>query len=130
MKKFAFIMSLSLAAVSANGLAVSSVNTAVDVPCTGETDCQAKWERAEQWVRRNSQWPVKTFSDTVIETEKQRFRRYSSPYYRIIKEPRGEQTVIRFEASCMPSVQCSPDIGSVQKAFTGFVAGSGGGATE
>lgn len=126
MKRSAFIVSMSLAAVSASGLVDASVNTVVDLPCTGETDCQAKWQRAEQWVRRNSQWPVKTVSDTVIETEKQRFRHYSSPYYRIIKEPRGEQTVIRFEASCLPSVQCSPDIGSVQKAFTGFV----GGATE
>lgn len=126
MKVTAFIVSTSLAAVSANGLAASSVNTVVDLPCTGETDCQAKWQRAEQWVRSNSQWPLKTVSDTVIETEKQRFRNYSSPYYRVIKEARSDQTVIRFEAGCLPSVQCSPDIGSVQKAFTGFV----GGATE
>lgn len=124
MKTSAFIVSMGLAALSANGLAASSVNTVVDMPCTGETDCQAKWQRAEQWVRSNSQWPLETVSDTVIETEKQRFRNYSSPYYRVIKEARGDQTVIRFEASCLPSVQCSPDIGSVQKAFTGFVGGA------
>lgn len=124
MKMSAFVVSMGLAALSANGLAASSVNTVVDMPCTGETDCQAKWQRAEQWVRSNSQWPLQTVSDTVIETEKQRSRNYSSPYYRVIKEARGDQMVIRFEASCLPSVQCSPDIGSVQKAFTGFVGGA------
>lgn len=126
MKRSIVFASMCFAAVSANGLAASSVSTVVDMPCTGEMDCQAKWQRAEQWVRSNSQWPLKTVSDTVIETEKQRFRNYSSPYYRVIKEARGDHTVIRFEAGCLPSVQCSPDIGSVQKAFTGFV----GGATE
>ncbi|HEY9199635.1 MAG TPA: hypothetical protein VIR60_09725 [Gammaproteobacteria bacterium] len=126
MKNSVVVLSVCLAAMSANGLAASSVNTVVDLPCTGETDCQAKWQRAEQWVRSNSEWPLQTVSDTVIETEKQRFRNYSSPYYLVIKEARGDQTVIRFEAGCLPSVQCSPDIGSVQKAFTGFV----GGATE
>jgi len=124
MKMSVVIVSMGLAAASANGLAASSVHAVVDVPCTGESDCQAKWQRAEQWVRSNSQWPMKTVSETVIETEKQRFRNYSNPYYRVVKEARGDQTVIRFEASCLPSVQCSPDIGSVQKAFTGFVGGA------
>lgn len=124
MKMSVVIVSVGLAAMSANGLAASSVHTVVDLPCTGEPDCQTKWQRAEQWVRSNSQWPLKTVSDTVIETEKQRFRNYSSPYYRVIKEARGDQTVLRFEASCLPSVQCSPDIGSVQKTFTDFVSGA------
>lgn len=122
MKKSAMFVCLGLMAFSAHSAASSSAPTApADVLCTEESDCQAKWQRAEKWVRDNSQWPVKAASDTVIETEKQRHRNYASLYYKITKESQGGQTVIRFQAGCLPSVKCSPDVESAREAFNRFI---------
>jgi|GEM_PF-5544658 len=91
------------------------------ITCANDTDCRNKWQRAEQWVRTHSHWPVKTVTETLIETERQRFRNYSRPYYRITRKTRDEQTVIRFEAGCLPSVHCAPYPAKAREAFSRFV---------
>lgn len=97
----------------------SASNSAVT--CINDADCHSKWLRAEQWVRTHSHWPVKTVTETLIETERQHFRNYSRLYYRITRETRDEQTVIRFEAGCLPSVHCAPDPAKAREAFSRFV---------
>lgn len=60
---------------------------------------------------------MKTVTETMIETEKQRFHNYSHLYYRITGETRDGQTVIRFDAGCLPSVHCVPDPDAARAAF-------------
>ena len=54
--------------------------------CNGEKDCAAKWEMAQFWVSRNSEYKIQTSTNVIIET-------YSSPDRRIdvrvTKEPMG-----------------------------------------
>lgn len=74
-------------------------------------------------MRSHSEWPVKTVSDILIETEKQRFRNYSRLYYRITREEQDGNTVIRFDAGCLPSVHCNSDPNEAREAFNRFVRG-------
>ena len=81
------------------------------------------WQRAEEWVRSHSEWPGKTVSDTLLETDKQRFRNYSRLYCRIIREKQDGDTMIRLEAGCLPSVHCNSDPNEAREAFNRFVRG-------
>lgn len=122
MKLSALIVCFGLSPLAGQSAAsASDAAENADVLCMGDEDCQMKWQRAEKWVRDNSRWPIKTASDTIIETEKQRFRNYSSLYYKITKEQHDGTTVIVFQAGCLPSVQCSPDVESAREAFNRFV---------
>lgn len=100
------------------------------VICTSDADCRDKWQRAEEWVRSHSEWPVKTVTDTLIETEKQRFRNYSRLYYRITREKQDRDTTIRFEAGCLPSVHCNPDPKEARADFNRFISGEQVGSVE
>ncbi|BCO31284.1 hypothetical protein TspCOW1_13870 [Thiohalobacter sp. COW1] len=95
------------------------------VNCAGEADCRVKWQRAEQWVRSHSEWPIKTATETLIETQRQRFRNYSRLYYRITREKQEGNTEIRFDAGCLPSVHCNPDPEAARAEFNRFVRGGG-----
>lgn len=99
--------------------AVTASNPAVT--CTNDADCRDKWQRAKEWVRSHSEWPIKTANETLIETEKQRFRNYSSLYYKITRGQQDGKTVIRFEAGCLPSVRCNPEPSKAREDFNRFV---------
>jgi len=113
----AFIVAASPVVAAAD----SASNSAVT--CSNDADCHSKWLRAELWVRTHSHWPMKTVTEMLIETERQRFRNYSHLYYRITRETPDEQTVIWFEAGCLPSVHCDPDPVVARAAFKHFVRG-------
>lgn len=122
MKSFAILGVISAFIVAANPMVAGADTTSNSgVTCTNDADCRSKWLRAEQWVRTHSHWPVKTITETLIETERQRFRNYSRLYYRITRETRDGQTVIRFDAGCQPSVHCDPDPSEAREAFNHFV---------
>lgn len=117
------LYSLCIAAfVASQGAAFATANATNEVTCSNGKECEIKWQRAEQWVRENSKWPIQRATDSVIETERQRFRSYSSLYYRITKEhtPTG-QALIRFDAGCLPSVHCDPDPAAARTAFISHV---------
>lgn len=122
MKLFAILGIVGAFTIAYNPMAFGA-DTASNsaVTCTNDADCNNKWQRAEQWVRTHSHWPLKTVTETLIETEKQRFRGRSRLYYQITREARGGQAVIRFEAGCLPSVHCAPDPAEAREAFIRFV---------
>lgn len=124
MKTFTISGIIGLTMLTAGPLVLAAdAATSTGVICTGEEDCRVKWQRAEEWVRSHSEWPVKTVSATLIETEKQRSRNYSSLYYRITKEKQDGNTVIRFDAGCLPSVHCDPDSKEARAEFNRFISG-------
>lgn len=121
--KTSALYAFCLAALLAGpGTAHATASPADAATCDGEDDCRIKWQRAEQWVRDHSKWPIQKVTETVIETERQRFRNYASLYYRITKErtPDG-QTLIRFDSGCLPSVHCNPDPAAARAAFISHV---------
>lgn len=122
MKSVAILGVIGALIIAANPMVAGADATSnYVVTCANDADCRNKWQRAEQWVRTHSHWPVKTVTETLIETEKQRFRDHSRLYYRITREARDGQAVIRFEAGCLPSVHCAPDPAEARETFIRFV---------
>lgn len=100
----------------------SSLSNTVSVSCISEADCAEKWQRADQWIRQHSYWPINRSDHIVIETERPRSRWYSRTRYRVVKETTsGTTAVIRMEASCRPSVYCNPNTGQARAAFVRFL---------
>jgi hypothetical protein len=92
------------------------------VSCISEADCAEKWQRADQWVRQHSYWPIKRSDNEVIETERARSRWYSRTHYRVVKEAMSATTAgIRLEAGCEPSVYCSPNPEQARADFARFL---------
>ena len=99
-----------------------SLSGSASVRCTSETDCIQKWQRANEWVRRHSYWPIRRSDDEVIETERASYRWYSRTYYRVVKEATSNNMAeIRMEASCLPSVYCSPNPEQARAAFVQYL---------
>ena len=92
------------------------------VVCASATDCAEKWQRAEAWLRTYADWPIRTRSETVIETERPRSRWYSRTHYRVTRTPSNGGAVIRMQASCQPSVYCAPDPEAARTAFYRYLA--------
>ena len=100
----------------------ASISSPASVVCTSETDCIQKWQRANEWVRRHSYWPIKRSDNEVVETERAHSRLYSRTYYRVVKEGKSDASaVIRFEASCLPSVHCNPSTAKAGAAFVRYL---------
>ncbi len=122
MKAFAMLGIIGLTMLASAPMVFAADTSAnAGSTCAGEADCRVKWQRAGQWVRSQSEWPVKTATETLIETQRQRFRNYSRLYYRITRVEQEGNTVIRFDAGCLPSVHCNPDPEVARAEFNRFV---------
>jgi hypothetical protein len=100
----------------------SYASNPVTVKCVSETDCTEKWQRADQWIRKHSQWPIKRSDNEVIEIERARTRWHTRTYYRVTREATGDTMAkIRMYASCLPSVNCSPNETEARAAFARFL---------
>ena len=116
-----FIVMLTGCATTESG-SDSSMSSTASVACVSETDCIQKWQRADEWVRRHSYWPVKRSDSEVIETEQARSRQYSRTYFRVVKETTSNNMAeIRMEAGCLPSVYCSPNTEQARAAFVQYL---------
>lgn len=87
------------------------------VTCDSRAECDALWKRAESWVRKHSYWPIRMRTDTVIETDRPRARRYWRTHYRVTRTPTNDGAVIRLQARCERSIYCAPDPQAAQLAF-------------
>ncbi len=121
MKLFTKLNVIIIALFTSMPMAVGAKPSANDVQCVGQQDCDLKWQRAERWVGQNSVWPIKTTSETVIETQRQRGSGYANLYYRITRETQDGNTVIQFHAGCLPSVFCKPNPEKAREAFVQFL---------
>ena len=100
----------------------SSWSNTVSVSCISEKDCAEKWQRADQWIRQHSYWPIKRSDHEVIETDRPRSSGYSRTRYRVVKETTSGTTAeIRMEATCLPSLHCSPNTEQSRAAFVQYL---------
>ena len=118
------------------------------VACRRGPECDAKWQRALEWVRVNSRWKVLEATDAVIKTEGPRDTLV--PAFTIWRFGRTDEPgseVIVFEAGCSPErvgvavdhmpprgprwrnvsgadakhTECSPPVGDLEASFVRFV---------
>ncbi|MFZ5619702.1 MAG: hypothetical protein ACOY5W_01620 [Pseudomonadota bacterium] len=125
MKQLSVVVPLFLAGCATTGAGVESGTAGVQpdgVACASATDCAEKWQRAEAWLRKHADWPIRTRTEQVIETERPRSRWYSRTHYRVTRTPSDGGAVIRIQASCQPSVYCAPDPEAVRTAFYRYLA--------
>ena len=117
------IVMLTLTGCAATGPdQATSLTGTTSVACISETDCAQKWQRADEWIRKHSYWPMKRSDDAVIETERPRFRMYNRTRYRVLKETTSNTMAeIRIEASCQLSVYCSPNTEQARAAFVQYL---------
>lgn len=54
--------------------------------CVGEKDCNAKWDAAQYWVSRNSDYKIQTSTNIVVETYNSHDRGIAA---KVTKEPMG-----------------------------------------
>ena len=122
------------------------------VVCLRGPECDAKWQRALEWVRVNSRWKLLEATDAVIRTEGP-FDTLA-PAFTIRRFGRSQEPdtqVIVFEAGCSPGrvgvavdhmpprglrwrnvsgaqakhTECSPPVGDLEASFVHFVSAGG-----
>ena len=121
MKSFAILGTLGIVLLAVNPMMAAAKSADAGVPCSSQEDCNKKWQRAEQWVRQNSVWEIRTVSEDLIETRRQSGSGYSNLYYRITKEKQDGQAKIQFSAGCLPSVYCNPNPDKAREAFNQYI---------
>ncbi len=147
------ILGLLLLAVACIGRGAITIEKAPEtVGCRRGAECDAKWQRALEWVRVNSRWKVIESTGAVIRTEGPLDS--LAPAFVIRRFARSEEPdsdAIVFEAGCSPErvsavvdhmpprgprwrnvsgadakhTGCSPPIGDLEESFVRFVNGSG-----
>jgi hypothetical protein len=94
------------------------------ITCTAGPDCDAKWSRALAWVSNNSQWPIETHTDVVIET-KPSINSSALPGFKVTKVASGSGSYeIRFQAGCASYFACTPTVEESRAQFAEFVSAS------
>ena len=122
------------------------------VACRRGPECDAKWQRALEWVRANSRWNVLEATEAVIRTEGPLDTLV--PAFTIRRLGRSDQPgsdAIVFEAGCSPErvgvavdhmpphgprwrnvsgaeakhTECSPPVGELEASFVRFVNAGG-----
>ncbi len=93
-----------------------------EVSCSNPDECAAKWARAIEWVRLNSDFPIETQTGTLVVTRQPPV--YDAhPGISIALEPQGYgYTRIEFAAGCgliMPV--CNPRVSELRARFVASV---------
>lgn len=95
--------------------------------CYSESDCDAKWSAARQWVQNNSGYKIQIYSDDLIET-------YNSQQYdpkiavSVSKNPIGKSSdgeqvnAIVVRISCGNILGCVPTVDEAINSFNNFVS--------
>jgi len=94
------------------------------VTCETGKDCDEKWARALQWVKRKSKLPIATQSGSLIKTAPSA-NLNSDPAFTITKAAAGDTTYrIDFAADCDDGFGCTPPILKLKASFVEFVTGT------
>lgn len=98
------------------------------VTCTASDDCDAKWNRAIQWVSTNSAQAIKTLSGSMIQTYSVNLGgggRDAYPAFTIVKYANGKNGyIIHYDSACDAYMKCEAPSGLELKAsFVYFVMG-------
>lgn len=89
--------------------------------CDDQNECDAWWQRAQDWVRGHSKYEVQTATDTLIQTAGPGGGKRALAY-EITKTKNADGTAtIGFAAHCDSSIGCKPDPWAAGAAFKQYV---------
>ena len=123
-------MFLRLSIVAAAALALCGCVTAEQqasvaeppkpITCNAGADCNAKWSRADAWIKGHSKYKVETSSESLIQTSGPgAFETDSAPSYKITKVAMGPgEYAIEFAGGCDSIFGCTPTIPAARADFT------------
>ncbi len=98
----------------------SVAEPAKPITCRAGADCDAKWSRAEAWIKEHSKYKVETSSDSLIQTSgPSGFETDPSPTYKATKVAAGpREYTIELTGGCDSIFACTPTIPVAQADFT------------
>lgn len=89
--------------------------------CSSANECNAWWQRAQQWVKTHSKYELETVTDTLIQTSGPGGGKRALAY-QITKTANSDGTAtIGFAAHCDSSLGCKPDPWAAGAAFKQYV---------
>src|SRR6266702_4169004 len=90
------------------------------ITCNAGADCNAKWSRADAWIKEHSKYKVETSSESLIQTAgPSAFETDPSPTYNIRKIAMGpNEYAIEFAGACDSMFACTPTLSSAQADFS------------
>ncbi len=119
---------VSIAAVSALALCgcitaeqqASVAEPPKPITCHAGADCNAKWSRADAWIKEHSKYKVETSSEPLIQTSgPSAFDTDPSPTYKLTKVATGPgEYTIELTGGCDSVFGCTPIIPAAQADFT------------
>ncbi len=122
---------ISIAAASALALCgcitaeqqASVVEPPKPITCRAGADCNAKWSRADAWIKEHSKYKVETSSESLIQTSgPSAFETDPSPTYKVTKFAMGtREYAIELTGGCDSIFGCTPTILAAQADFTQFM---------
>ena len=131
MKKAVWFTAISLGlvvsgCVTPNPAANAALQAAASRPvtCSSKADCDAKWSRAIEWVKENSEYKFQSVSDYVIQTMGP-LPDDASPAFTItrVSNPDGSAS-FNFDGGCDNMFGCVPSMLEEQASFVDFIMGA------
>ncbi|MDE3059834.1 MAG: hypothetical protein KGJ06_02355 [Pseudomonadota bacterium] len=102
---------------------VASLEEKADQPvtCAAGADCDEKWGRARQWVRKHSRLQIEKQTDSLLQTAKS-LNLSPDVAFVITKVPQGNDTyLITYQADCDDWMGCDPALLKLKASFVNFV---------
>jgi hypothetical protein len=99
------------------------ISAAREIICVKGGDCEVKWGRAINWVKRESKWKIQIQTDSAIQTLGLDSGDSHSPGFIVMKVPAGNG---RFRITMDSSCGCIGDLlndPSLKASFNAFVLG-------
>src|SRR5260221_10322641 len=89
--------------------AVNAEVASTRILCVRGDDCEVKWGRALSWVNSNSNWKIRSATDSLISTESGGDSGETAASFSILKTPLGGgHYQIEFQAGCANFIGCVP----------------------
>ena len=77
--------------------------------CANKEQCDSYWQRAHDYVSKNSTYPIKSVTDTVLTTEGPTYGSAGNAYH-LIKVPNADgSATIEVQIACNNPFGCQPD---------------------
>lgn len=91
------------------------------VTCMAGQDCKDKWERAAEWVKNTSKYPITIQTDMLIQTADSASAS-PDPAFIITKVPaEGNRYTIQFAANCSDIFGCVPPLLKLKAEFVSYM---------
>jgi hypothetical protein len=106
------------------GSTQASASPPAPVTCQAGADCDAKWSRAIEWIKKNSAWKIQRQTDVLIQTYNS-INDSSSPGFKVTKVAASQPGTYEmdFTGKCSNMWGCTPTVAAARAHFADFVTG-------